>query len=125
MTDSILIGIGRRMIPVPGVLWRRMVRANARQMPDRLRFMTPEHHRVRDFAVERLLRSGTPLSPDEIAQSLALAPPRVGEILADLERHLTFLFRRSGPDVTWAYPVTVDETPHRAVASTGQQPYSP
>ena len=125
MSDAIRLGLGHRMIPIPGVLWRRMVRANARQMPDRLRFMTPEHHRVRDFAVARLLHTGTPLSPDEIGQALELAPPRVGEILDDLERHLTFLFRRSGTDVTWAYPVTVDETPHRAVASTGEQAYSP
>ncbi len=113
------------MIPVPAVVWHRMVRANARKVSDTLRFMTPEHHRVRDFAVDRLWRSGAPLPPHEIAESLHLAPGRVGEILDDLEKHLMFLFRSSGPEVTWAYPVTVEETVHRAVASTGEQAYSP
>ncbi len=125
MRDTILLGIGRWMIPVPGVVWRRVMRANARKMVTGLAFMTPDHHRVRDFAVDRLFQTGTPLAPDEIARSLDLTLPRVGEILDDLERHLTFLFRRSGAKVNWAYPVTVDQTPHRAIASTGEAAYSP
>jgi hypothetical protein len=125
MRDSILLGLGRWMIPIPGMVWRRVVRANASQIAGTLRFMTPDHHRLRDFAVDRLFRAGVPLPADEIARSLNLSPRRVGEILDDLERHLTFLFRSSGPEVTWAYPVTVDETPHRAIASTGEEAYSP
>ena len=125
MRDAILLGLGRWMIPIPAMVWRRVMRANARKARHSLAFMTPDHHRVRDFAVDRLLRTGTPLAPDEIARSLALSPQRTGEILDELERHLTFLFRSAGPDVTWAYPVTVDKTPHRAVASTGEEAYSP
>jgi hypothetical protein len=113
------------MIPIPGMVWHRAMRANASKTPARLQFMTPDHHRVRDLAVDRLLRTGTPLPPNEIAGSLDLPAGRVGEILDDLERHLTFLFRRSGPEVTWAYPVTVEPTPHRAIASTGEEAYSP
>ena len=125
MRDSILLGLGRWMIPIPGMVWRRVVRANASKMAHALRFMTPDHHRVRDLAVERLFRTGTPLPADEIARALDLAPDRVGEILDDLERHLLFLFRRSGSEVTWAYPVTVEKTPHRAIASSGENAYSP
>ncbi len=125
MTDSISLGLGRWMIPIPRMIWHRAMRANARKIPDQLRFMTPEHHQVRDFAVKRLLRTGTPLPPEEIAQSLQLPANRVGEILDDLERHLMFLFRTSGRTVTWAYPVTVEQTPHRATASTGEAAYSP
>ncbi len=125
MADSIRLGLGRRMIPIPGWIWRRLVRANASRTGRALQFMTADHHRVRDFAVDRLFRSGVPLSPDEVARSLNLPPPRVNAIIEDLERHLTFLYRSAGPDVTWAYPVTVDRTPHRAVAATGEQAYSP
>jgi hypothetical protein len=125
MKSAILLGLGRWMIPIPGVVWRRVVRANAGKIRRSLQFMTADHHRVRDYAVDRLFRTGAPLAPAEITRSLNLPLPRVGEILDDLERHLTFLYRSAGPDVTWAYPVTVDRTPHRATGASGEQAYSP
>ena len=125
MTDAIFLGIGRWMVPIPGMLWRRAVRANARTTRRSLHFMTPDHHRVRDYAVERLFQTGAPLPAHEIARALGLSVPRVGAILDDLEKHLTFLYRRPGAEVTWAYPVAVEQTPHRAIASTGEQAYSP
>ena len=42
----------------------------------------------------------------------------------DLEKHLTFLFRNAAGAVTWAYPVTVEQTPHRIVLSSGEQLYA-
>jgi hypothetical protein len=46
-------------------------------------------------------------------------------ILDELEEHLTFVFRGDRRAVSWAYPVTVDETPHHASFSTGEEAYSP
>lgn len=73
-----------------------------------LAFMTPEHHRVRDFVVLEMPRRGMPLSPEDIALGVDLSLPRVAEILDDLERHLAFLYRNREGAVTWAYPVTVE-----------------
>lgn len=125
MRDSLLIGFRRSMLPVPALLWRRLVAGNARRIAARLAFMGEAHHRVRDFVVTELPRGGRPLDVGEIAARLHLEPARVRTIVADLERHLTFLFRSRGDAVTWAYPVTVDETPHRAVFTTGEEAYSP
>jgi hypothetical protein len=123
--DGVLLGLGRHMVPVPRLVWRRIMTANARRISARLGFMSEDHHRVRDFAVTELPRAGAPLSPESIAAALDLAVPRVRSILDELEEHLTFLFRGDGGAVTWAYPVTVDETPHRASFSTGEEAYSP
>jgi hypothetical protein len=90
-----------------------------------LGFMSDDHHRVRDFVVLELPRAGAPLAPQAIAEALDLPIDRVGSILDELERHLTFLFRNERGEVSWAYPVTVDETPHRAVFSSGEEAYSP
>jgi len=86
--------------------------------------MTEAHHRVRNFAVLELTRSGQPLALDRIAQELQLPQASVVEILGELERHKTFLFRNAEGAVTWAYPVTVDPTPHRLHFSTGEQVYA-
>lgn len=125
MGDRLLLGVGRVMLPIPAMLWRRMVAGSGRQNAARLGFMTADHHRVRDFAVMELPRSGEPVAPERIAEALDMPPARVGAILGDLEEQLLFLFRSEGRAVTWAYPVTVDATPHHAVFATGEEAYSP
>ncbi len=125
MTDKLLLGIRRYMVPVPRVVWEPLVKAGGRKARTSLRFMSEDHHRVRDYAVLELPRIGAPLSPATIAEALDLGLARVRSILDDLEAHLTFLFRSNGEDVTWAYPVTVEETPHHARFSSGEEAYSP
>jgi hypothetical protein len=125
MRDRILLGLGRSMVPIPSMLWRRIVKAGAGKTRARLDFMSEDHHRVRDFAVTELLRAGAPLPPERIAGELDLGIARVRSILAELEEHLTFVFRNEEGAVSWAYPVTVDETPHHASFSSGDEAYSP
>ena len=125
MADRLLLGISRYVIPIPRVVWEPLMKAGGRKARTSLRFMSENHHRVRDFAVVELSRSGSPLSPETIAQELDISVPRVRSILNELEKRLTFLFRSDGEEVTWAYPVTVDETPHHARLSSGEEAYSP
>jgi hypothetical protein len=125
MTDRLLLGLGRYMLPIPRWLWHRLMTANARRVGAGLGFMSADHHRVRDFVVTELPRAGAPLPPESIAAALDLSVSRVRVLLDELEAHLTFLFRNDQGAVTWAYPVTVDETPHHARFSTGEQAYSP
>ncbi len=120
MDESMLIGLWRLAIPIPPAVWKKRDQGGG----DPLGFMTEAHHRVRDFAVLELTRSEKPLPPERIAQALQLSQARVVEILDDLEQRKTFLFRNAQGSVTWAYPVTVDPTPHRLSFSTGEQVYA-
>lgn len=84
--------------------------------------MTAEHRAVRNFVVRQLPgNQGKPLQPSRIAISLRLTPQRVVQLLDDLERHLFFLVRDAHGDVSWAFPVTADRTPHALRFSTGEQ----
>ena len=125
MKDRLLLGLGRFMMPIPRVLWQHAMKANAREVRLGLAFMSADHHRVRDFVVMELPRRGAPLPPEAIAAALDLALPRVVALLDELEKHLLFLFRNEHGEVTWAYPVTVETTPHHAHFSTGEEAYSP
>jgi hypothetical protein len=122
MDKKLLVGLWRLTLPLPSAIWQRL--AGEEGGDDPLQFMSEEHHRVRDFAVLELTRSGKPLPPERIAQELQLPQGRVVEILEQLERHKTFVFRNAEGAVTWAYPVTVDETPHRLRSSSGEQVYA-
>ncbi len=86
--------------------------------------MKGEHHKVRDFVVRELPRLARPIPPETIAQSLDMDLQKVVSILNELEKNLTFLFRNEQGAVSWAYPVTVDKTPHRIKFSSGEQIYA-
>ena len=86
--------------------------------------MTTDHHRIRDFVVREMPRFAKPIPPETIAQSLNMKLGQVVSILDELEKNLTFLFRNEAGAVTWAYPVTVEQTPHRITFNTGEQIYA-
>jgi hypothetical protein len=91
-------------------------------MDSLLAFMTPDHHAVRNYAVRELPRNrGKALRPAQLAESLGLDPGVVSGLLDDLERHLFFLVRNGIGEVSWAFPVTSDRTPHRLWFSTGER----
>jgi hypothetical protein len=91
-------------------------------MDNPLAFMTPRHHAVRNFVVRELPRQrGKPLQPAEIARALGLDLAVVSELLKDLEKHLFFLVRNAFGNVSWAFPVTCDRTPHALRFSTGER----
>jgi hypothetical protein len=112
------------MIPVPGMFWKDQIEKAARDTTKTMGFMTEAHHRVRDLVVREIPRMGKPLSPALIAQELDLPLEQVREILDELEVNMRFLYRGDGEKVTWAYPVTVDRTPHRVTYGTGEQGYA-
>lgn len=124
MNKRLLLGLGRMMLPVPRSIWQRQVAQGEGGGHSSLSFMTEEHHRVRDFAVMELPRVDAPLSPELIGERLHLSVERVNVILDELEKHMTFIFRNPQGAVAWAYPVTVDRTPHRITFSTGEQVYA-
>jgi hypothetical protein len=117
--DSLLLGVWRYLVPIPRSIWQGRVRGDAG-----LGFMSEGHHRVRDFGVWEIPRVGEPLTLEFIAQELSLSQPQVVSILDDLEAHMTFLFRNEQGAVTWVYPVTIDQTPHRVTFSSGKQIYA-
>ena len=124
MTSKLLIGLGSRMIPVPRMLWQWQVRRRAAETKAHLGFMSEEHHLVREFTVRELPRVGEPLSPEFIAEELDLPIDRVKSTLGELDKHMTFVCRNAQGAVVWAYPVTVECTPHHVTFSTGEQVYA-
>ncbi len=124
MKDTLLLGLGRFMISIPGwIYWRTISREGAKAAAG-LRAMSEDHRRVRSFVVGELRVVGKPIPPQHVAERLDLPVARVGEILDDLDRSLTFLVRNPQGEVTWAYPVTVDRTPHALAFPAGEPLYA-
>ena len=110
--ERILLGVGQRMVPVPEWLFRPMVRRDARRLARRPA-LKPDERRVQHFAVREIPRRREAIAPEVFAAELDLPLDEVNRILDVLERRMTYLCRRGGKDVVWAYPVTAEETPHQ------------
>jgi len=113
--DSVLIGRGANIDRIPADHWKGHVAAATERISSRLAFMTEEHHLVRRYAVKGIAQRSRPLTEAEISRQLRLSRPRVHQILDELESRLFFLVRDSAGAVSWAYPFTVEETPHRII----------
>ena len=124
MKNALMLGLWRYMIQVPPHLWERTRAAKKEKLASHLAFMTQDHRRVHHLVVRELPRAGVPLSPGFIAAASGLSASRVAAILDDLEEHMTFLFRNVRGEVVWAYPVTVEKTPHHVTFSTGETLYA-
>lgn len=124
MNKSLLLGLWRFVVRIPRPIWQQEVARSARAGEKSLAFMTADHHKVRDFVVREMPRIAKPIPPEMIAQSLDMELGQVIPILDELEKKLTFLYRDEEGAVTWAYPVTVEQTHHRITFSTGEQIYA-
>jgi len=125
MKNTVLMGRGAEMVEQPVSGWLAEVEAAPPHITKRLEFMTPDHHRVRYFVVETLVTgNGQPLAPALIAERLELPLGRVTRMLDELESKLFFLVRNEKGEVSWAFPVTSDVTPHHLTFRSGERLYA-
>jgi hypothetical protein len=121
MKDRVLIGGGEKIYEIPAENWRKHLTEGREHMQVRSGFMTEDHQRVRNFAVRELPRNqGKALSAAEISSRLDLSLDRVVTILEELQKNLFFLVLNEMGEVSWAFPVTSDRTPHRLSFSSGE-----
>ena len=123
MSETVLLGRGRQVVELPRQTWEQHLAEAPQHGQARLRFMSEAHHQVRTFVVRELPRYGKPMEPEVISRALLLPIARVEGLLDELESNLFFLVRNRQGAVTWAYPVTVEPTPHRLSFSTGERLY--
>lgn len=125
MKDVILVGRQDKILEVPSEKWLEHLEHTRQHPSGRLDFMTPEHRVVRNFAVSELPRNyGLPLKAEDIAQRLSLSLATVKSILNDLQENQFFLVLNPAGEVSWAFPVTAEKTPHRLSFSTGERTYA-
>ncbi len=121
MPNTVFEGSGDDLVAVSTRKWEEELAGTPSEMRRVLAFMSGDHHRVRNFVVTHMVRTMAPVPASTVARTLALRPERVDEILEDLERNLFFLVRKRQKQVSWAFPVTVEPTPHRLTFDTGER----
>jgi hypothetical protein len=123
MEGKILLGRDKDIHEVPETMWKQHLTQAPQSGQKRLAFMTDAHHQVRYFVVRELVNTQKPIKPEFISDALKMPNEQVNAILEELERKLFFLVRNEQNEVIWAYPVTVESTPHRLVFNSGERLY--
>jgi hypothetical protein len=124
MRNTILLGQGGQLSEIPRHQWEAHLAYAPEHGEARRSFMTDAHREVRYFVVREMPRLGAPIAPELIAESFELPLAQINTILDDLERNLFFLVRNEWGAVSWAFPVTVEPTPHRITFETGDRLYA-
>ena len=117
----VLLGRGADLVPILDAEWWQAHQAHAPRARQRYDALPPLHRSVRRAAVLRLVSTGRPVPPEDIAAELGAPLPDVAAAMADLERALFFLVRDGAGAASWAFPVTAEATPHHLAFSTGER----
>jgi len=120
MRNTLLSGFWRYMLNIPPGLWERQVAKARGRIEAGLADLSALDRRVHHHVVEALPKAGKPLSPSWIGERMGLPAALVSGALERLEKRMTFLFRNPHGEVIWAYPVTVEPTPHRVIFDSGE-----
>jgi hypothetical protein len=124
MKKKLMLGLWRFMLQAPPFLWEKEILAAKRKFEKELAFMTGEHRQIHHFIVRELPGHAKPMTADFIAEQTQLPVERVSSLLKDLDEHMTFICRNRAGQVVWAYPVTIEKTPHQVTFATGEQIYA-
>ncbi len=124
MSNKLMLGLWRYIIKVPPFLWQKQIATGKRKFEKEYGFLSEEYRLIHHFVVRELPRNGKPLSPELISNMLGFSVDFVKTTLNYLEKRMTFLYRNRDGDVVWAYPVTVDKTPHKITFNTGENLYA-
>jgi hypothetical protein len=123
LDTKILLGRDQKILEIPQATWKQHLTEIPKHSQARLNFMTEAHHQIRYFVVKEMANRQKPIEPELVSEELNMPFERVKTILEELERRLFFLVRNEQGAVAWAYPVTVETTPHRLTFSNGERLY--
>ena len=123
MEEKILIGRDREILEIPQATWKQELAQIPQHSQTRLNFMTNTHHQIRNFVVKEMAIRQKPIEPKLISEKLSIPLEQVNFLLEELERKLFFLVRNEQGAVTWAYPITVETTPHKLSFASGERLY--
>lgn len=123
MEEKILLGRDQKILEIPQATWKQHLTQIPQHSQSRLSFMTNAHHQIRYFVVKEMANTQKPIEPEFISEKLNMPLELVKPILEELERKLFFLVRNDQGAVAWAFPVTVETTPHKMDFSSGEHLY--
>ena len=124
LEGHVQLGVGRFTLPMPAFIIRKMVRSGVKKAEIKAGRFSPMKRRIHHWVVKKLPEKQAPISAAQIAADLGYDLNTVAGIVDELEAEKTFLYRHNAEAINWAYPVTVESTPHHITFGSGESVYA-
>lgn len=111
-------------LPIPSFLVKKMVLSGVNKTRKKANQFSPLKRRIQHWVVKQLPKTRTPVLLSDIAEQFGQSIKTIESIVNELEKDMTFLFRNQSKGINWAYPVTVEPTPHHVTFSSGEAVYA-
>ena len=121
LQGHVRIGFWKITLPIPSFIIKKMMSAGVKRARKKVQRFSDVKKKIHHFAVRELPKLGEPISLKYIARELEQPMEAVNKLVDELEKEKTFLFRNNSDHINWAYPVTVEKTPHHVAFSTGER----
>ena len=121
LKHKLYMGYRGFMMRIPPLLSDKGARKGEKGAKANADSLSEEERRIHHFIVMKMAVVKNPITAELIANKLEMPIDQVSEIIEKLENLKTFIYRRDGKGINWAYPLTLENTGFRMTASSGEQ----
>ncbi len=121
LKHKLYLGFRGFMMRIPPLLSDKGAKRGEKGAKANADCLSKEERRVHHFIVMKMAVVKDPITADLIANELGMPNDQVLAIINKLESLKTFIYRSDGKGITWAYPLSLENTGFRMTASSGEQ----
>ncbi len=120
LEGSVRVGISGITFPIPSFIIKKIVSSGIKEARKKVSRFSDLKRQIHHWVVKEIPGRKTPVLLPEIAEHFDQDITTIESIVQELEDEKTFLFRNRSEGINWAYPVTLDSTPHTVTFSSGE-----
>ena len=121
LKNKLYMGFCGFMMRIPPLLSDKVAKKGESGAKANADCLSKEERRVHHFIVMEMAVVKDPITTELIASELGMPKDQVHQIINKLENLKTFIYRDDGKGINWAYPLSLENTGFRMMASSGEQ----
>ncbi len=121
MKRKMLMGIGSFMISIPRIVTARGLQKGVSGAKRKADHLSAEERKIHHYIVGKMAVVKEPITAELVGEELGIEVKMVEKTIDKLEGLKTFLYRSDGQGINWAYPLSLEDTGHKMISSTGER----
>jgi len=124
LKDKLYMGFRGFMMRIPPMISNKGAKKGEKGAKANADCLSKDERRIHHYIVKKMAVVKDPITAELIADELEMPIDPMHEIINKLENLKTFIFRSDGKGINWAYPLSLENTGFKMMASSGEQFYA-